>query len=506
MLIIGNIYCSYVCDNSNPNMIVKLQEFIDCTSAKYKSANIDVKTLNDKNYRTDAVLMTYINFKCTTFSAIYCAFTVTRCVDDKTYIFDTLSQYDILNANKTLNLYGNNITYDENSNSYVYGEAKHYCVYRTFEQSVHDNIYIYMKRSKVNYRKGVMLSDLATMGECEYKHGYCKISDSTYMIWNIDKHATDIYEPNTVSAQADIIMSYHYYHFMFNYRGNPISLSVTAEIFNRLHNTNEFMETNEHEFLIKINNDNNRKKRDLSLARFEYFTNIQEIDKKRIMELCDTMAQGLLYIYALCKSDAYACVSKMLNITAIKVSTFGDMYSVTRCKDVKITKYHPSYNPVLDVCDVLIPITYIYNDNEHKGYYKIETGRIYNVPIKKSGICERTRYIDCPQDTDKYCIYDTLTGNITKTNSNFQILSSDTKLLEYDPIYLDVNHDEGIMLSEGCDKHYVDTYIHEYEKYDKTSNKFYITTIILYCIIGCVIIILIMMIAYVCVLRKHRTR
>ncbi|CCU56439.1 unknown similar to AMEV216 [Mythimna separata entomopoxvirus 'L'] len=418
------INSQYVCNKQSPDLVLRLPDILDCEDAKTIKSNIILQTLNEKTYVTDAILFSGMALECIEYPAFHLYGNPEYKIN---YIRPSFN--DIINANITKTFNNINLTYNENSDSYIYGKPNYKCISAVFYSNSEIQNYIKLTMSKVKYTKGVMLSNVANTYNCKYEEGYCLISNSDTLVWIVDKNATiDYVESEPINS--NIIENNDNLHVLFNYLGNPIALVISKSEF--LKNKNEFISTNEHEFKIRIlNYDNNdvnsyyRYKRDIYDGKMQYISDLLYTDKAQIKELCEKVSLMILEIYSLCKVNPYSCISTLLNDKAISVEVIGNLYMVKKCLDVKIIKYKPAYNIQDNTCHELIPVIFEYFDTRDNGYYNVETEEIFfTSQFVKKGMCENeNRFIACYNGEKGPCVYNNNLGSVKHINMPIQTLT-----------------------------------------------------------------------------------
>ncbi|AAG02922.1 hypothetical protein AMV216 [Betaentomopoxvirus amoorei] len=419
---IYNIKSQFICDKQSSDVVLQLPDILNCNNIEPIKAKIILRTLNEKSYSTNAILFTNIDFICTEPPSIYLNWAKTEYI-----IHHNIVEYnDIINVNKTHVFKNKTLIYNEDDNSYKYGKAKHFCVHYTFHYNTVIQEYINLKPGKVYYRKGTMLSNIANTYNCNYYTKYCQVSNSDVLVWDIDNNAKNEYNDSD-AIDVDIIINNDNMHIIFNYLNNPISLIVSKSKYEL--NKNNFINTNEHEFSIKILSilDLHRHKREIYNygSKIQYISDIIQTEKSQIHEMCEKISSMILRLYSICKVNAYSCISSLLNDKSISVNVVGNLYIVKKCLDVDIIEYKPSYNKYYDFCHELIPVIFSIKNKTFNGYYNTESTEIYYTSrLIKKGKCENEqRFISCNDNTNNQCIYNNILGGIEKINNNIYTIT-----------------------------------------------------------------------------------
>ncbi|CCU56112.1 unknown similar to AMEV216 [Choristoneura rosaceana entomopoxvirus 'L'] len=453
ILLFSSIKSQYICSKDSPDIAFRMPDILDCTNINPIKAKILLRTLNEKSYKTEAILFTNMALTCITADFLN-AMLGEQDIHIRTS--DTVDYDEMLQTNNT-NIYRNKtLVYDKDTNSYIFGNPIIECVTHAFYRNTFIKYYIKLVRGEVYYRKGKMLSNIANTDGCEYTSKYCQIGVFDTLVWTIDPKALGIYYNISKPIDVDIIENKNKLHILFNYLGNKIALVVDKLEYEN--NKTEFINTNDHEFTVKIlqYNETKKVKRDINdyENRLQYNNDILALQKVRTDDICYELSLETLQIYSMCTTNPYSCVSTLLNKKNINVRVVGNIYLVKLCSNVTITEYKPAYDKINNICHELIPIIFDYHNKSGEGYYNIQTGEIFlNTRFIKTGSCDsNNRYIPCDYNNENICVYDNILGgikqiNITKyiiTKNNNEIMSKlknnnrVTPLSEYEPSITDM--------------------------------------------------------------------
>ncbi|CCU55815.1 unknown similar to AMEV216 [Choristoneura biennis entomopoxvirus] len=469
ILLFSIIKSQYICSKDSPDIAFRMPDILDCTNINPIKAKILLRTLNEKSYKTEAILFRNMVLTCKTADSFHAMFGEQ---DIHTYTNEIVDYDEILQTNNT-NVYRNKtLVYDKDTNSYIFGNPRFECVTYAFYRNTFITYYIKLVRGEVYYRKGEMLSDIAGTVECKYNRKYCQIGAFDTLVWTIDPKALDIYYNISKPIDVDIIENKNKLHILFNYLGNKIALVVDKLEYEN--NKTEFIKTNDYEFTVKIlqYNETKKVKRDINdyENRLQYNNDILALQKVRTDDICYELSLETLQIYSMCTTNPYSCVSTLLNKKNINVRVVGNIYLVKLCSNVTITEYKPAYDKNYNICHELIPIIFDYHNKSEDGYYNIQTGEIFlTTRFTKNGLCDTNkRYIPCDYNNENICVYDNNLGgikqiNITKyiiTKNNDEIMlnlknnNRVTPLSEYEPSISDMIN-RPISTNNIIDKKYI---------------------------------------------------